>query len=1257
MLGPAAQVLGRTATRRGCEELREQLQAAVRSVPDPPADHPELRVACDRVIRACIQRLGDPGSAAEGEGECRGHLTSLLGLAVLACEGLRASSAPGGRCAPLYLERLVFHLLRCACSRGLAPSCAPLCGLLLAGLSGSPLPEAGTVARSAYALLWGAAPSLPRGPSLSLRLQALRLLALDPSSALLAQRFAQSCRLHLQGEGSEGPSLSGETLSLLRDLLKPPPLEDGHHHRPQQQQLALCCQLALQAASSLSKAGFHTQTRELLQGASALFRGQGKGEDGPFLSALQLAQLSAGLRAPSPNPGRTLSRALGTLRSAGDSPGPPGRQALAAGCRFLLSELRLQAERAGGRGGGGGGEEKARSPGLRELFQLSTFLHVYLELEVSSSPDAGTLKLCYQNLDLFTREVYEFLMDPEEEDSAGAEKLLPPSKLIVEKMVEVEEGLVSLGQTDYIGATGLRLYNLAYGFYSRKLFGEAVEMAVTLRGDGHPPDLFSRSTLPLDRVARFYRLLVQCYRKLGELDKAMETVCMWLLAQGDPSSGRETEPIALWACLKADAVKSGDEELQLRTLKDALQPWGVPSPRLAELLQEELRAYKGLQTDTSRERFNVICDLLQLCSPPGPEPGTEPPTLRLRAMQLLELAQLLCYRDFTQHTECSAMDCVEEALTILGSLKETPENWEQLLDDRANAYLWRYVCDLESRIRESVERCRRLGSIPEPGLDPEDGDPNDMEYEEKQQGALSVHDHIDFNLTAESKRCESLDEALSLWKRLLLSGSPATLRNPEQTAHALHLTAALYRLMDKPFQVIESYNLLLRLLEPMEDTLPIANVLLQLGETLLAVSCLGPVQVDVTVCLLTLTSLYPRGDREELLQLTRLRKGRVPVTVGIPASVSTVLSEFDSILAEQREISNETELKAWWDGRTSLDRRMRELVESLERDVLGCWKGLLLTAPPDPQLDVEAAAVCDLLGGPRDSDQELLKAMLGASSVLSDSDVQSLADRLGGAKGQKVLPRLQAAVHALRCLPTDPPRTCSSQLVLILDKHLQRLPWESIPTLRAHRVSRLPSFQFLLAYVAASTLQLRSVLTEGLNPSSVYYVLNPQGNLPNTEKTFKDWFRRRPGWEGVVGRGPSEGKLKSVLCNRDLYLYAGHGAGVRFLEGQEVQKLSCRAASLLLGCSSAALALRGDLEGVGILLKYMMAGCPLFLGNLWDVTDKDIDRYMDRLLRGWLEAGSQTSLLQYVAHARTAPKLKYLIGASPVVYGLSVSLQ
>uniref|UniRef100_UPI00398F5DAA separin-like n=1 Tax=Pristiophorus japonicus TaxID=55135 RepID=UPI00398F5DAA len=169
----------------------------------------------------------------------------------------------------------------------------------------------------------------------------------------------------------------------------------------------------------------------------------------------------------------------------------------------------------------------------------------------------------------------------------------------------------------------------------------------------------------------------------------------------------------------------------------------------------------------------------------------------VRALQLVELAQVLCYRDFSQHAECSAMDCVEEALTVLGSLPETPATCHQLRDDRAHASLWLYVCELESKIQASIEGCRRERTVAGNASEMEDGETNDLDYEDRQHGVLSVHDCINFDLAAESRRCAALDEALSLWKSILSETPAPRLRSPEQTAHAIHLMAALYRLMDK----------------------------------------------------------------------------------------------------------------------------------------------------------------------------------------------------------------------------------------------------------------------------------------------------------------------------------------------------------------------------------------------------------------------------------------------------------------------------
>ena len=144
-----------------------------------------------------------------------------------------------------------------------------------------------------------------------------------------------------------------------------------------------------------------------------------------------------------------------------------------------------------------------------------------------------------------------------------------------------------------------------------------------------------------------------------------------------------------------------------------------------------------------------------------------------------------------------------------------------------------------------------------------------------------------------------------------------------------------------------------------------------------------------------------------------------------------------------------------------------------------------------------------------------------------------------------------------------------------------------------------------------------------------------------------------------------------------------------------------------MGCSSGRFSPRGDYEPVGVPLSYLMGGCPAAIANLWDVTDGDIDRFSRFLLHKWLgtsnepdsplpctntectkeqssgsssclgvkkssraskqattcdkhldvvslKAGGDQSLKMgsFIGEGRDLCRLPYLIGASPVYYGV-----
>lgn len=119
-------------------------------------------------------------------------------------------------------------------------------------------------------------------------------------------------------------------------------------------------------------------------------------------------------------------------------------------------------------------------------------------------------------------------------------------------------------------------------------------------------------------------------------------------------------------------------------------------------------------------------------------------------------------------------------------------------------------------------------------------------------------------------------------------------------------------------------------------------------------------------------------------------------------------------------------------------------------------------------------------------------------------------------------------------------------LFLVLDKNMQDIPWESIPSLRGRSISRIPSMDFLLDRLHyAKTQEISTTPSNSpvdrvkVDPRKVFYVLNPSGDLKNTEGRFVDWLKgmKQVGWSGVTGRPPSEQQLADALGRKDLVLY------------------------------------------------------------------------------------------------------------------------
>lgn len=251
-----------------------------------------------------------------------------------------------------------------------------------------------------------------------------------------------------------------------------------------------------------------------------------------------------------------------------------------------------------------------------------------------------------------------------------------------------------------------------------------------------------------------------------------------------------------------------------------------------------------------------------------------------------------------------------------------------------------------------------------------------------------------------------------------------------------------------------------------------------------------------------------------------------------------------------------------------------------------------------------------------------------------------------------------------------------THIVLIPTHQCNSIPWESTPILRNKSVTRMPSIQML-----TDLLNNNNDLPEGkqIDTSKGYYVINPAGDLKRTEENFKTIFEDMHGWNGIVGDKPTETDIIQGISNSNLYIYAGHGGGEQYIKSKSIKKLENCCPTILLGCSSGALKYEGVFEPYGTVYNYLLGGSPMVLANLWDVTDKDIDKFTISMFQKWelfvdydsLKSFSLSTcnddstennelplnLSEAIRDSRDTCTLKYLNGAAPILYGIPMTLK
>jgi separase len=325
-------------------------------------------------------------------------------------------------------------------------------------------------------------------------------------------------------------------------------------------------------------------------------------------------------------------------------------------------------------------------------------------------------------------------------------------------------------------------------------------------------------------------------------------------------------------------------------------------------------------------------------------------------------------------------------------------------------------------------------------------------------------------------------------------------------------------------------------------------------------------------------------------------------------TMEEILAELEAIQNESTSISADLPKKDWWNGKRLLDERMKSLLDKLE-NLLGIWKGVFAPHVFEPTQNAMMSALFMSLH----------------SAIILKPEIESIL-------GTSI---------------TKFPRLCNSlPLGIILGKQIHRIPWESLPIVIESRtvITRIPSIRLV-------AIQAQKQIPVNIDARSGFYILNPNGDLNETEMTFRSIFENLQ-WDGLVQIAPDSDMMESAIQQHDLFVYCGHGSGTEFFDYQTLLERGkpCRAMMLLMGCSSGELLDDGDMDPFGVPYYCLGAGSGCVVANLWNVTDRDIDRFLMELLRTSVLNGP-CEIAEAVTVARQSCKLRYLTGAAPVVYG------
>lgn len=384
-------------------------------------------------------------------------------------------------------------------------------------------------------------------------------------------------------------------------------------------------------------------------------------------------------------------------------------------------------------------------------------------------------------------------------------------------------------------------------------------------------------------------------------------------------------------------------------------------------------------------------------------------------------------------------------------------------------------------------------------------------------------------------------------------------------------------------------------------------------------------------------------------------------------------------------VKTKEDRRNWWKMRFELDQRLKNLLDDVEDELLKGFKGVFFFTDRQSQeynafrtrLNNFWSSFLQSIGNEQHASLQLSQGLVDLYYNLQFlrhekhyADIRDLVtytftELTGSNDFARVSSTMTTTLlSSIQGLYSFAATSKNEHIFLIPSNACASFPWESMECLRGRSVSRMPSVSQLI-----DLLSLHPGFSfPDTKPENIFYLVNPGKDLPKTEAEFGPLLQSMPNASGLCGEKPEEEHMLEQLYSSKLFLYFGHGGGEQYVRASKMIKRKTEnntnmlPPALLMGCSSGAFQDNGNLEATSNIFNWLSCGSPLVVSNLWDITDKDIDRFSMSVLYKWgffTESDKQPAacedICKAVANSRNLCTLRYLNGAAPIVYGLPFS--